>query len=409
MRVAFLTQDLQLSGGVGVVVEHAAQLAARHGFDVTLVVTRPRDELDWAFRGLEKLHVVDLETARRQPRYDVAVATWWETTSALFELDARRYACFVQSLEDRFYPQQDAHRMHAAIAQDLPIRYITEARWIAEALDELHDNGSRTLYVRNGIAKDAFAPLASAPVRRSGPLRILVEGSPAIGIKGVDAALRATATMRAERHVTVISPDGARVDGVDVSVGPLSHAEMADAYGDADVMLKLSRVEGMFGPPLEAFHRGATCVVTPVTGHEEYVQHGWNGLVVDFDDVAGTASALDLLARDRRYLHFLRTNALATARAWPSWRQQGSMMATALRTVANEPPPPIAGSGRRLVRDVAAAQADAERWLLAGAAAKTTLEQVRATTAYRVGIALRTVARIPLLPARALRSRLRRR
>ena len=72
-------------------------------------------------------------------------------------------------------------------------------------------------------------------------------------------------------------------------------------------MLKLSSVEGMFGPPLEGFHRGATCVVTPVTGHEEYVEHGWNGLLTDWDDLRGTARQLDLLARDRELLHFLRT------------------------------------------------------------------------------------------------------
>jgi len=52
---------------------------------------------------------------------------------------------------------------------------------------------------------------------------------------------------------------------------------LSDEYARSDVLLKLSSVEGMFGPPLEAFHRGATAVVTPVT--EDY---GWRvGRVVD--------------------------------------------------------------------------------------------------------------------------------
>ena len=42
VRVAFLLQDLQLSGGVGVIVEHAAQLRRHHGMDVRLVLARPR-------------------------------------------------------------------------------------------------------------------------------------------------------------------------------------------------------------------------------------------------------------------------------------------------------------------------------------------------------------------------------
>ena len=97
---------------------------------------------------------------------------------------------------------------------------------------------------------------------------------------------------------------------------------------------------------------GATCVVTPVTGHEEYVEHGENGLVVEWDDVRGTSRALDLLARDRALLHRLRWGALATARGWPSWEQQGTVMAAALREVARRPPLP-----RRAVRRAAARRA----------------------------------------------------
>ena len=66
----------------------------------------------------------------------------------------------------------------------------------------------------------------------------------------------------------------------------------------------------MYGPPLEAFHMGATCVTTEVTGHEEYIEHGVNALVCDWDDPRGTARQLDLLARDRVLLHTLRLGAL---------------------------------------------------------------------------------------------------
>jgi hypothetical protein len=95
-------------------------------------------------------------------------------------------------------------------------------------------------------------------------------------------------------------------------------------------------------------------VVTPVTGHEEYVVHGWNGLVADWDDLRGTARQLDLLARDRRLLHFLRTNALATARTWPSWEQSGQFMAAALRAIHRELPPPAGAGAAQLLADLRA-------------------------------------------------------
>ncbi len=404
MRVAFLTQDLQLSGGVGVVVEHASQLARRHGFDVTLALTRAATEPDWAFRGLEQLHVVGLEEARRH-RYDVAVSTWWETAEHLFDIDAARHASFVQSLEERFYGPQQPERMAAALALDAPVRLLTEARWIADALEALQP-GCRPLLVRNGIAKDVYGPVADVEPRHSGPLRVLVEGSPAVWFKGIGDALAATSAMTQERHVTAVTADREGLDGADEVLGPLATDAMAELYARTDVVLKLSRVEGMFGPPLEGFHRGATCVVAPVTGHEEYVSHRHNGLVVGFDDVPGTARALDLLARDRALLHELRCNALATARAWPSWEQAGAFMALALRRIAAEPPPSPSLSGRRLMRDLQTDLALAQRRALDHEVTATLLGEIRSQRAYRWSIALRRVFRGLLSPVARVRSRL---
>jgi O-antigen biosynthesis protein len=338
VRVAFVVNDLQLSGGIGVVVEHARQLARRHGFDVELVLARDQDEPDWSFRGLGDIPVHGMEMARAS-HYDVAVATFWETVGAALELPAFRHAYFVQSLEDRFYRPQDAQRLAAAVTHELPLPVITEARWIAETLEALTPQ-RRCLLVRNGVAKDVFVSPPSPPVRGDEePLRILVEGNPHVWFKGVREALAATAAMQAPRHVTLVSAARGEA-GADEVVGPLSQDELARRYADSDVVLKLSRVEGMFGPPLEGFHMGATCVVSAVTGHEEYVEHGENALVVDWDDPRGAARALDLLATDRALLHRLRWGALATARGWPSWEQQGTVMAAALREVARRAPLP---------------------------------------------------------------------
>jgi hypothetical protein len=201
--------------------------------------------------------------------------------------------------------------------------------------------------------------------------------------------------------VTVVAGDGsgAAIPGADRIAGPLTQPQLADLYADAHVLLKLSRVEGMFGPPLEAFHRGATCVVTPVTGHDEYVVHGENGLVTDWDDIVGTARALDLLATDRALLHRLRCGALATARAWPAWQQQGQVMAAALAALRREPAPgPL---GARLARDLAGALADGERTATELAVARQTAVQVKASRAYRAAVRGRTtVENVIRAPAR---------
>ncbi len=353
MKVAFLVNDLQLSGGVGVVVQHARRLSMIEGWEVTLVMVREDDAPSWhGYEHLPHLHVRTRGQAL-QERYDVAVATWWETTFTLFELSAERYAYFVQSLEDRFYLHDQAERLGAGLTLDLPVAFITEARWIRDTLAQVRPDAACHLVV-NGIDKEVFVPLEQLPRESDGPLRVLIEGSASAWFKHVHDAIDAVAAMREPHHVTVVCGERKALGEVvaDEIVGPLSHREMAELYGCADVVLKLSSVEGMFGPPLEGFHRGATCVVTPVTGHEEYVEHGVNGLLTDWDDLRGTARQLDLLARDRQLLQRLRSGALNTARAWPSWDETSPAMADALRAIRGDPPPDAAAASARLLADL---------------------------------------------------------
>jgi O-antigen biosynthesis protein len=361
VRVAFVVNDLQLSGGVGVVVEHAHQLNRRHEIEATLVLAAGQVKLDWSHRGLPDVRVAELASAREE-RFDIAVATWWETAYPALTIPADRYAYFVQSMEDRFFRPDDPQRAAAALTHDLPVAMLTEARWIAETLEALRPDIDVRL-VRNGIAKDVFAgPEAPAP-STGGPLRVLIEGDANVPFKGVRDALAATHAMTEPCHVTLVTRDGRAPRGTraDRVVGRVSHAELARLYGESHVVLKLSRVEGMYGPPLEGFHMGATCVTTAVTGHDEYVEHGWNALVVDWDDTRGTARALDLLGRDRRLLHYLRHNALLTARAWPSWEQQGAVMAAALRAIHRDPAPSATAAAVRLLADLrAGVQAQSE-------------------------------------------------
>lgn len=424
MRVCFVLQDLTLSGGVGVVVEHAYHLAEEHGFDVTLAVVEHHHGR-WSYPRIDGVHVVTLEEAIASS-FDVAVATWWRTAYRLFEVPAQRYAYFVQSLEDRFYRDDEVDRIQAAVTHDLPLAFITEARWIAELLRELRPDAP-CHYVRNGVAKDVFASPAEVEARTTGPLKILVEGHPELWFKAVPEALEATTLMCEPREVTLVS--GVRQEAragvaADRVIGPLSADEMAAVYAESDVVLKLSRVEGMFGPPLEGFHMGATCVVSPVTGHDEYVVHGWNGVVTAWDDPKGTARWLDLLARDRHLLHRLRWNARKTAEGWPSWSQSSAFMAAALRDIAGRAAPEPRGGAHQMVGDVLAASERLrnERIMLehlvreCDRRAQAELEQSEAryaaltrTRAYRVGVLLREriwkhpLVRVLSLPLRLVR------
>src|SRR4051794_20141728 len=361
MKVAFLVNDLQLFGGVAVIVAHAGQLQRRHDFDVSLVLTRKQDLRHWEHEELGGLTVTPLADARDE-RYDIAVSTWWETAYSLFDLRAERYVSFVQSLEERFYRPGTARRIEAGLTLDLPVTFITEAGWIVRELARRRPDAPCHL-VRNGIDKTVFAPPPDVERRDDRPLRVIVEGNPHLWFKGVNEAIAAVERMREPHELTVVatSRENLIADGANRVVGPVSQRDLARLYAASDVLVKLSRVEGMAGPPLEAFHMGATCVTTPVTGHDEYVEDGVNALVCDWDDDAGVAAALDRLARDRDVLHRLRVSALKTARAWPTWEEAADGMAAALRAIADEPPPPAVPALARLLADTRAGMEEQER------------------------------------------------
>jgi glycosyltransferase involved in cell wall biosynthesis len=374
LEICFVLSRLGPSGGERVALDHAQLLARAHGHRVTIALAEQAPPPDWT----GPVELAALEDVRER-RFDVAVATWWRTALALFELRAHRRAYFIQNLEERLYRPGDVERLGALVTQALPVAIVTEAAWLAQLLEQLQP-GRDCRHVPNGVDKTLFA-VPDRPPARTGPLRILIEGSSALWFKGVDDALAAVAAMREPRHVSFVGPDPPADERrvLDRVLGPQPYDTMPAVYDDADVLLKLSRVEGVFTPPLEAFHRGATCVVWPVTGHDEVVEHDRNGLVADWDDVPATARWLDLLAADRGLLAELQRGALETARDWPSVEHSAALMDAALSEIAAGPEPDAAAAAAQLLADVDLAmeeqrlaqlrlqrRADDAEWRLAG-------------------------------------------
>jgi len=369
MRVCFLLHELGRAGGMGVITGHVERLRAR-GWDAEVVLTDAIDDREW----------------------DFALATWWETAEALWRVNASRRGVFLQSLEERFYGEdQLLERLGAATVLGLPVDYVTVGGWMRDVIAELRPD-ARCVVVRNGVDKDVFT--TSASPRREGPFRVMVEGNPEMWLKAIPDAMAAVESM-SEPHELI------RIEG------GLDAAAMARAYADADVLLKMSRVEGVALPPIEAMHCGTPSVVTPHTGHDEYVVHRENGIVVGFDDPAATTAALDELARDREGLARLADGALQTAAQWPSAQASTDALASALEELAAAPTPDVAPAlaalhaRQRLTIELGRAQlgeltwnrqavADADRRI---ADLSRELEEIREERAYKAAARARGVVR----------------
>ena len=116
------------------------------------------------------------------------------------------------------------------------------------------------------------------------------------------------------------SSDVSTYPNADKVFSKISIEEAAEVYRSCDVLVKLSYVEGMFGPPLEIFHCGGTAIVYAVTGYDEYIQHDYNALVAEPDDEDAVINYLKTLKTDKQLLARLQNNAKITAAAWLDWQ-----------------------------------------------------------------------------------------
>jgi O-antigen biosynthesis protein len=331
VRIAFVLNDVGLSGGAIVALRHASLLSSDFGHDVCVLTVRGRNQ-DWVRREFPGLLVETIDSLGNElPRFDVAIATFWDTLFVLERIPSSRYVWFAQSLEDRFYSSDEPIGALAGAVSEVPIAVITEANWIRDVL--LKVNPRRSVHIaRNGIDKELFTHEGrSSPLGGEG-LRVLIEGEPKSHTKDVESALRGALTAKTPVSIRHITRSGAWSDDPRYSVltAPLSFQEMADAFRSHDVLIKTSRVEGMYGPPLEAFHCGCLVVTTPVTGHEEFIVDGVNSLVVGWDDPQAIGWALDRLNEDQNLRDRLAKEALDTARSWPSLHSSTSEFHDAL-------------------------------------------------------------------------------
>jgi glycosyltransferase involved in cell wall biosynthesis len=337
VRVGFLVGDLvRISGGSNVIIEHAFGLQ-KLGHEVVLV---PADE--WADQKaawhprLASLEVMPIHQARDRV-YDVMFATWWRTVYELWKFESSIYGYFNQSYESRFHEERH-YKLLNRCTYGLPLVFVTEATWIAEMIAMIQPAATVRL-VPNGLGRDYF-PCVEVPPSTNGPLRVLVEGPWGVPFKRVRETFELLGRVKPEVPLHVGWLTGRRdgqhpiVRGKPVEIHeqvPID--EVRTVLGRYDVMVKLSSVEGVFGPPLEMFSQGGTAITTTVSGSAEYLRHGHNALLVEPFCLDRVATYLELLHGDRHLLRSLRKGALETARKAPSWEESSSLLARQLEAL----------------------------------------------------------------------------
>jgi len=323
-KICFLVGSMAISGGTYIIVQHAAYLHDQ-GYDVTLAVQEPftAQTLAWHDRT-SRLRCVPIDAAKGET-FDLVIATWWKTALELRHFNSPRYAYFVQSIESRFYPASEVPlRALVDATYRLPVAYVTEATWIRDHLKTNY--GHDVALVRNGIRKDVYrtsGPIMAPRERKRQP-RVLVEGHFGVSFKNTALGVRLAREAGAKDIWLLTGTPVKWVPGVSRVFSRVPMNVTPEIYRSCDILVKLSTVEGMFGPPLEIFHCGGTAIVFDVTGHDEYIVDGQNACVVRRGDMDGVVTTLRRLLNDRTELARLQAGALKTAEAWVSWDESSS-------------------------------------------------------------------------------------
>ena len=346
MKIGFLLGWPEISGGSYVVYEHASRLRDL-GHDVAIITEEQVNPERYFWHPAADTLVWQTLLAAENTHFDVIIATWWESPFFLHRLEANQYVYFVQSIESRFWDEADL-KNHNTRDNDFGKRLcestysfnipmITEAGWIKDYL--LNNYNQQVFLVRNGIRKDIYTPDGpTISPRIENRFRVLVEGPIDVAYKNVPNAIKLCKRAEVDEVWLLTSSEITTFPGVDRVFSNIPIHDTPEIYRSCDVLLKLSYIEGMFGPPLEMFHCGGTAIVYDVTGHDEYIIHNKNSYVVKKKDDKQIVAYLRKLKEEPLELERLQMAALDTAESWIDWDDSVRLFEKVLLQIHSNPP-----------------------------------------------------------------------
>ena len=333
MKIVYVLSSNIVCGGHIIILQHINRLAKR-GYDVSICllnesIPAKQNSFSWFPNfNLPVVHPKDFPDA-----VDICVATFWATVIPVLKFTAQHKVYFVQSDETRFY-DDPILKNQVILSYLCNIHYITEAKWIVEWLKE--NFGHQAVYIPNALDSDIIHPAKPIEKKREDKLRILVEGTIDAPFKRVKEAIEAS--QRLDCEIWCVSNQGEPSPdwNIDRFFYKVNFSQMKHIYSSCDILVKLSSVEGFFGPPLEMMACGGVCIVSDVTGYDEYIKDEYNALVIPNGDVNLAHQGLKRLINDKDLYKKLQENGKITADSM-KWEDSINKLEVFYQNLSNQP------------------------------------------------------------------------
>jgi glycosyltransferase involved in cell wall biosynthesis len=336
-RIGNVMSRLGVYGGVNVALNWAVILAkAGYHLDIIRPAAVGRPEIPFLSAEISRLLDLITEPEARHLRYQAVIATSWAIIAVMAEVNADHHAWFMQAYESQFIDpispaQADFDELIAS-----QIHVITSAHWLEQhVLRHYVFKPRQTFCVISGLDKSLWRSVPREPLRPGGrPVCFLVEGPATDRRKNIARTIRLLEELGSAYKWVGAAVDrsliGSNCWGLEERV---PYHRMPQIYGPADVLVKASNSEGMFGPPLEMFATGGTAAVWNVQGAEEYMTDRYNSLLVPMNSWSRLKEAILELAGDPERARDFQENALATTGAWPTWEDQADQNLAAIESL----------------------------------------------------------------------------
>lgn len=295
LRILYLLPGLGAYGGVISVIQLVnrmllsgvqAQVATMGKVDIR-IYREPMYFRPFIMRDLEQMMMT-------LPRFDVIVATRWDTVYDALELADEWQVPIISFVQD-FEPGTETEASDQAAAElslQLVRHKIVKSRWLE---GKMQPYGGIIHRVSLGLNLDIFHP-GGDPRRAEGPIRVLAAARPGAPHRNLEGTVEIFRLLTRRRPDVIPTFFGKSFD-VDLPIfehlGPLSQTEVAAALRSTAVLLDASVFQGFGRPGLEAMGCGVPTVLTTKGGINEYARDGVNCLQIDPGDVASFASAIE--------------------------------------------------------------------------------------------------------------------